>query len=1508
MRPLVTRSQHHPIRFTTPRAAEEAAKKAASAALTSVLEGDLLSKPLALFTPVVLQYALPWDAFLEHAFAATFGRGGTASTARVGPDSSSHPSNDRASPRLEQSSTNAGAEPATLSLLAPQQLSREDRFVLGAAFLRSPPRLVRLAAAAAAAASSEQHQSLQAKRVLASTSRGDESKAIGDSSAIPRAPSAPSDTARTSALLKRDTLPEKLSSSMRELAEKVYEDAIRSRVHTQRSRTTAPLHAPTTGLGRPRVASVSEAYSLSGPPPPVLAAGSPSRTLSAAVPEVHVVETLTRVAESLNVSRMRTERLLLQALLRAQPAAVEPLCPGAGARKFSVQLAKHGHSGQPSVASFIGWRYLRVPLVNRGASSVPDVIIRAAARAGHALSDLFMEVSRVTAPNPTPALSCRLYASSATLPTASTYVWASPEEATEVLRDHATALAATTRPASRTRCLCIRRGDPRAIRDWGSAQAADGDQKMPPEYYVAVCVSLTVPLPLNPGAVLPRELAADLDCEVQLEWPDDESTSPATLHGSPVALPSEKRGVESVKSIDVYLARFRAQVAALGGTIEAGERSVDGVALPLVIDTPADFGPVGPLRIWQSRGASADPDATDTPIQPWNESLLVEATAIGLPSARNAAVGSARLLSPRIVAAVRRKNGRFVMREGEMPVAVERSSSTGTLHRVRIAEADREAVVSEAAASPARRSPRGLRAKSLSSSRLRVAPSDVPGVPALPPLTSELSRGIVLQLPSSPSSVRRPLERAPSLPNDYYYEHSRPPPLGGEAEGVVVAGMLSLPQPAPPPRVLGSVRLHPDNAPSLGSEHKAARVLRVKWKLSYAFAHDPLLDGSDVPTDPPLQPLKSPMSSPISADASSPRHNATRGVLRAAFLTSAADDASSDEDARSDGGPAESPGSVSAARNGGRDEAAFRKDAPGLADASTGREGSDEALAAAVQMLYAQSAAQLGDGADAALGSPGAAIDAYFTAVAESQRCALDLLVEAAADVQETPTPPTLESDAKQQDSRPVDLLPLRPQGAGELAFPAADRAPLIRSRVRLPVQLSYLAPRLASAAAGDGEEEVPRAAGDSVTLLSPEVAAAVEVEQRIYRQIRRRTAALPQLAGAEMLQLTQPIRALPREPAASAKVCDADSRLARVPPLAIIAPTRRPPMHTAPYDASQLPHALLPGVVFSAPQARRSAEISADAPMSAPLQSPPRKDDPQKRREVAATAVAVPRTADAAPPPIALSPLVAAAIAAETESPLEASAAPRFLDSPTLSLGAWDDDPLPNGAGSASREQGRERTTSAAAAVSQGAPRQALLASVARYGVREREPPFGVTFTASEFANEADLGVAATFSAFRAEDLHEKPSLPRRSPLVRAADQADVDHQRQVTRRLHEPLSRAVRETDQRRGAVAVAPLSVMRASSLFSPGGTTSKPPPPPLVSSSSEPLLRHAIAAMCGEISATLDGSPASLPSLAPDFGGLAAAQDASVPAPSAAKKRKSKAPKHARRLLDAIVGRF
>ena len=172
-------------------AAEEAAKKAAAAALTNVIESDLLSKPLALFTPVSLLYALPWEAFLDHAFAATFGRAAAAApppppplgAAAATPGAPSNALGPRQTPSAQllrspsvgdtsrtglstggQLVGDDSGQPNAAALLSPGTLTADDRAVLSATFLRSPPGLVRVAAAAVAAATSSEHAEKQQRK------------------------------------------------------------------------------------------------------------------------------------------------------------------------------------------------------------------------------------------------------------------------------------------------------------------------------------------------------------------------------------------------------------------------------------------------------------------------------------------------------------------------------------------------------------------------------------------------------------------------------------------------------------------------------------------------------------------------------------------------------------------------------------------------------------------------------------------------------------------------------------------------------------------------------------------------------------------------------------------------------------------------------------------------------------------------------------------------------------------------------------------------------------------------------------------------------------------------------------------------------------------------------------------------------------------------------------------------------------------------------------------------
>lgn len=149
-----------------PRVAEEAAKKAASAALSTMLERDLLAKPLALFTPVIRHYTLPWEAFLDHAFAATFGRT-SAGSALSGTVSRSNEKAEADGGRASRVGHPEGEskDAQSLSLLSPQGLSNADKAVLSATYLRSPPGLVRAAAAFDAASSAAEARAEQ-KRLM----------------------------------------------------------------------------------------------------------------------------------------------------------------------------------------------------------------------------------------------------------------------------------------------------------------------------------------------------------------------------------------------------------------------------------------------------------------------------------------------------------------------------------------------------------------------------------------------------------------------------------------------------------------------------------------------------------------------------------------------------------------------------------------------------------------------------------------------------------------------------------------------------------------------------------------------------------------------------------------------------------------------------------------------------------------------------------------------------------------------------------------------------------------------------------------------------------------------------------------------------------------------------------------------------------------------------------------------------------------------------------------------
>jgi hypothetical protein len=168
---------------------EAAAKKAAAAAVSQVLEGDLLSKPLASFTSVVWRYALPWEEFLAKAFESTFGvASASSSSSMAGASSSWGTSGLTRTFGAEAALRHArghltmpfptGGEQLPPSLGAPLSLQHiegsssscgsAEMAVLSAPFLRSPPGLVRTAAAEFASSTRMQHQ--QAQRVFARTS------------------------------------------------------------------------------------------------------------------------------------------------------------------------------------------------------------------------------------------------------------------------------------------------------------------------------------------------------------------------------------------------------------------------------------------------------------------------------------------------------------------------------------------------------------------------------------------------------------------------------------------------------------------------------------------------------------------------------------------------------------------------------------------------------------------------------------------------------------------------------------------------------------------------------------------------------------------------------------------------------------------------------------------------------------------------------------------------------------------------------------------------------------------------------------------------------------------------------------------------------------------------------------------------------------------------------------------------------------------------------------------
>lgn len=511
---------------------------------------------------------------------------------------------------------------------------------------------------------------------------------------------------------------------------------------------------------------------------------------------------------------------------------------------------------------------------------------------------------------------------------------------------------------------------------------------------------------------------------------------------------------------------------------------------------------------------------------------------------------------------------------------------------------------------------------------------------------------------------------------------------------------------------------------------------------------------------------------------------------------------------------------------------------------------------------------------------------------------------------------------------------------------------PLGGSRVRLPAPLSYLAPRLAVASGIDAAAIDAPAATEvrpsAATLLSPGVAADVELEQRIYRQVCSNASAHTQPPAPQQLLPRSATRAASSRTAV-ARVRQIDGR-GRSPPPDMDLPFSLAPrpaangaMNTLPAGplatgglASQMLRKEPPADGSSRDGGAEAAHgFSRDSTLELPVATLA-VDPPAGGRAghaapsgglsgVAIIDLVVPPSFvhDAKLPPLRKLSVVDSPLVARLESPVE-MAAPRLLDSPLALEGVsaesgwaiWDDAEDPTGSRQAGREREgppgarRERTASAAAS-SQDAPRRALIASVARHGLPVRVLSSGFPY-APGFAEDSDYDDAPFAAASVASGIQvgvplDKQRLPRKSPLV-GADQTIVDHQREAMSR----LSRAARATDQRKW-------SGSPAASLVVPGESrASKPPAPPLASSASEPLLRHAIAAMSGGGGwSTLEsfGTDPSLSTalgVAPSRAGVLGAPPAEASSDGLAarpeKKRKKKAPKHAQRLLDAIVGRF